>query len=119
MSVRKSFWTEDSSVLSVKIASKKSQVSDFEPALYVIHVLKSDTVYYSFSFKRNRIILYSECLNPKYSLFILYFEPLFIIHYSASTPRFFVFKIQQRTFQLHYLKAKLLKLGFRIKQLRN
>ena len=34
----------------------------------------------------NRIILYSECLKPKYSLFILFFKPLFIIHYSASTP---------------------------------
>ena len=26
-----------------------------------------------------RVILYSECLNPKYSLFILFLKPLFII----------------------------------------
>jgi len=42
-------------------------------------------IHYSFT-EINRIILYSECLNPKYSLFILFFKPLFIIHYSASTP---------------------------------
>ena len=78
-----SFPIEDSSVLSVKTASKKSRESDFERALYVIC---SDTVYYSLFFYGNSIILYSECLNPKYSLFILFFKPLFIIHYSASTP---------------------------------
>ena len=71
------------SVISNKTASKKSRESDFEHALYVIC---SDTVYYSLFFYGNRIILYSECLNPKYSLFIIFFKPLFIIHYSASTP---------------------------------
>ena len=54
---------EDSSVLSViKTTSKKSRESDFERALYVIC---SDMVYYSLFFHGNRIILYSECLNPK------------------------------------------------------
>ena len=59
---------------SVKTASKKRRKSDFE------------TVYYSLFFYGNRIILYSERLNPKYSLFILFLKPLFIIHYSASIP---------------------------------
>ena len=54
---------ENSPVLSViKTASKKSRESDFERALYVIC---SDRVYYSSFFYGNRIILYSECLNPK------------------------------------------------------
>lgn len=39
-----------------------------------------------YSFTENRIILYSECPNPIYSSFILFFKPIFIIHYSASTP---------------------------------
>ena len=34
-------------------------------------------------------IHYSECSNSKYSLFIFFFKPLFSIHYSASTPRYF------------------------------
>ena len=54
--------------------------------LFQGNYLKSATVYYSLFFYTNRITLYSENVNPKYSLFILLFKPLFIIHYSASTP---------------------------------
>ena len=49
-------------------------------------MLCTATVYYSLFFYKNRIILYSENVKPKYSLFISFFKPLFIIHYSASTP---------------------------------
>ena len=51
-----------------------------------LSVLCTATVYYSLFFYKNRIILYSENVKPKYSLFISFFKPLFIIHYSASTP---------------------------------
>ena len=51
-----------------------------------LSMLCTATVYYSLFFYKNRIILYSENVKPKYSLFISFFKPLFIIHYSASTP---------------------------------
>ena len=51
-----------------------------------LSLLCTATVYHSLFFYKNRIILYSENVKAKYSLFISFFKPLFIIHYSASTP---------------------------------
>ena len=49
-------------------------------------VLKSNTIYYSLFFYGDRIILYCERPNPKYSLFIFFFKPLFIIHIPLPPP---------------------------------
>ena len=68
-----------------------------------LSVLCSATVYYSLFFHRNRIILYSENVKPKYSLFISYFKPLFIIHYSASTPE--NYKLHDPTFWLSCINS--------------
>ena len=62
-------------------------------SLYIIEILLY-TVFICFSldvgrilFSGNRKILYSECSNAKYSLFIFLFKPLISIHYSAFTPQ--------------------------------